>query len=672
MKKMIFLVPLFIAAPLLSVEREFELMSLEELMQVEIFGSTLTPEALTVVPSSVTVFTHEEIRRMGLDTLDELMALVPGFQTYRSSGSGMHYTYSSRGRHIGTSASEILVMMDGQRLDEPRTSGSAGIGLKFPLALIERVEFIRGPGAAVYGSNAMMGVVNIVTRKDANDAGISYGSFNRRQAYIAASHRMGDLVLDLYGQAEADDGDDYNLQDTFSFNRIDTKDPRELATLNLRLRWKNTEIGMLHNRAETEDFYNLGTTNNDFNWADAKYSSFFLKQEFDWSSVASWVRFSYRRSTLRMSSQQTPEGALAAVSYPSSTDPLLATFVLDDYSEAGVQIHNDWEINPESSLQFGAEYRHIDAPEAIAKNNFDMGDLASWSFPIRYYGELLPTTPVQAESSRDIIGVYAQYQRQLFDRTSLTLGLRYDDFSGIGSQLSPRFGLVQELNEHNYLKLLYGEAFRAPAEDELNLLNNPLFLGNPDLKPEIAKTWELIWVGQWAHSSIALGYFESRYDDSVVAVSIGVGGIRQYQNVPLEPTKGFELELSHELSENWLVRASYTHLGEKPEPTYRDTDQLASLMVNYQRGKWNANLIATYDGEREMPLGGDESNRLILNGYWLAFGKLSYSFNQSWQTFVQAKNLLDEDYLTPSEHDILNEGVQNRGREILVGVIWDF
>lgn len=149
MKKLLLLIAILIAAPLYSAEREFTLMSLEELMKIKVIGSTLTPESLTVVPSSVTVFTYEEIRRLGLDYLDELMALVPGFQSYRTSGSGVAYTYSSRGRLIGLTSAEILMLVDGQRFDEPRASGLGGFGLRFPLALIERVEFIRGPGAAV-------------------------------------------------------------------------------------------------------------------------------------------------------------------------------------------------------------------------------------------------------------------------------------------------------------------------------------------------------------------------------------------------------------------------------------------------------------------------------------------------------------------------------------------
>jgi len=644
-------------------------MSLVELMQVKVTGSTLTPENLKTVPSAVTVFTHEEIRRMGLDSLDELMNLVPGFQSYRSSSTSIHSQISSRGRRIGSAAAEILVLVDGQRIDSPRGSGSALIVPKFPLVQIERVEFIRGPGAAVYGSNAMLGVVNIVTRSNDNEVSVSYGSFNRRQAYVLASQKTGEVKLDMFAHIEADDGDDYRVQDTFSSSRIDTDDPRRIADLNVKLNWQNTYINLQHYQYKVENFYELTRLSNNFNERDGQLSSISLKQDFDWRSINSWVWFSYSRTTLNISTQITPPGALAAISSPSSTDALFVEVEFDDYNEIRLQWHNDWAINVQSSLQFGFELRQIDAPEAIVNNNFDLGDLANGSVPIRYYGTLLPTTPVQAKSSRDIVGVYSQYQRQYFETTNLILGLRYDDFSGIGSELSPRLGLVQELNDHHSLKLLYGQAFRAPAESELNLLNNPVLLGNPDLKPETVQSWDLIWVGQWPQTSISLGYFENHFKNSIVQASTGSG--LQYENVDQDPIKGVEFELAHELNEHWLLRATYTYFGAKPDLSFREADKLASLMINYQQVNWNANLIATYRGKSKSPIGGN-SSRLTLDDYWQLFGKLSYNISSDWQSYVQVKNLLDEDYLTPATSTNLSEGVPNRGREILAGIIWKY
>ena len=107
------------------------------------------------------------------------MNLVPGFQSYRTSLSPISYQFSSRGRRIGNSGAEILILVDGMRLAEPRTSGGAIVTPKYPLMQVERVEFIRGPGSAVYGSNAMMGVINIVTRTGSNELALDVGSFNR-------------------------------------------------------------------------------------------------------------------------------------------------------------------------------------------------------------------------------------------------------------------------------------------------------------------------------------------------------------------------------------------------------------------------------------------------------------------------------------------------------------
>ncbi len=665
---------LLIATPLYAQDEPKDLFSLSlvELAKVMVTGSTLTPIDLKAVPSAVTLFTHEEIKRMGLDTLDELMNLVPGFQSYRSSASSLNYPYSSRGRNIGSNGSEILLLMDGQRLNDPRTSGSALIAPKIPLMQIQRVEFIRGPGAAIYGSNAMMGVVNIITRAEDNEVNVSFGSLNRRQVSLLTTQKIGDVAVDLFGHIDTDNGQNYHTQDGFSSNtRIGTDDPRELGNLNAKIHWHKTYLYIQHTQSKVENFYVTNRLSNGFNQRSAKLSSISLKQNFHWQSIASSLLFGYSVTDVRSYAQLTAPGTLSAISNPSSNDALFASPSFDDYSEIRVQWRNDWDINARSSLQMGIEFRKIDAPEAMANNNFDIGDLANGNRPIRYYGDLLATTMVQSESSRDILGIYSQYQRQLFKMTHFTLGLRYDHFSSIASQLSPRIGWVQKLNDRHSLKFLYGEAFRAPSESELNLLNNPVFKGNPDLKPETVQSLDLIWIGQWPYMSLSLGYFENHYRDSIVLNSTG-GGLLQYENVDQDPTKGFEFELYHEFNKHWLMRVSYTHMTEKPNLSFREAHQFTSLMFNHQQGKWNANLIATWHDKRNMPAVNSKNDRIEVDDYWQLFGKLLHNFNQDWQTFVQVKNLLDEDYLTPAASTNLTEGIPNRGREILIGITRKF
>ena len=429
-------------------------LSLEELLKVKVTGSTLTPQELKTVPAAVTVFTHKEIKKLGLDTLDELMNLVPGFQSSRASFSALDYPFSSRGRRIGSDGAEVLILVDGMRLADPRLSGIQFVVPKYPLMQIERVEFIRGPGSAVYGANAMMGVINIITLSEVEEVIVSYGSFNRRKAHVLSSMQLGDLTMDLFAYLDTDDGDDYQVQDTFSSNRIATQDPRELAGFNMKLKWQHTQLNFMHNQYEVEDFYGASFLSNDFNEQAGRLMSLSLQQEFDWQAVSSYVWISYTRSKYSLWVQLSAPGDFFTSSSPASNDALLAGAVFDNYSETRLQWHNNWNIKPQSSFQFGIELRQIRAPKTVSKNNFDFSDIASGINPIRYYGSLLPTTVVQAKSRRDIIGLYGQYQHHLLENTHLTLGLRHDDFSNIGSQLSPRLGLVQVLNsQHSPLKM---------------------------------------------------------------------------------------------------------------------------------------------------------------------------------------------------------------------------
>ncbi len=362
-------------------------------------------------------------------------------------------------------------------------------------------------------------------------------------------------------------------------------------------------------------------------------------QSFRWQAVESNITLGYTRAGYSTALQLTAPGQLFSNSNPPSNDALLTRVNFKDGNETRIMWHNDWSNNSYDSLQFGIELRQIDSPEVIAENNFDMGDLANSNIPIRYYGSLLSTTRVQAKSRRDIAGIYVQYQQQFFDNTHLTMGLRHDEFSHIGAQLSPRFALVHELNSHHSIKLLYGEAFRAPAEGELYLLNNPVVVGNPDLVPETVQSSELIWLGQWPHSGISLGYFESRFKDAIVQVNSGNGFV--FDNVEQEPSKGVELEVSHQLTESWLVGGTYTYFLETPTLSFRESDNLASFRVNYQQANWNGNLAANYQSNKDMPARDSNGERITLDGFWQLFGKVRYYLRSDLQIFIQGKNLLN-------------------------------
>lgn len=151
--------------------RQFEDMSLEQLMNISITGASKYEQKQSEVAAAVTVITRNDIRSYGWRTLSEILTSLPGiFSTYDHT-----YNYIGvRGFNIlGDFNTRILVSINGNRINDA-TYDQGPTGRDFPLDvdLIERIEFIPGPGSAVYGQNAMLGVVNIITRKGSNVNGI--------------------------------------------------------------------------------------------------------------------------------------------------------------------------------------------------------------------------------------------------------------------------------------------------------------------------------------------------------------------------------------------------------------------------------------------------------------------------------------------------------------------
>ena len=95
-------------------------LSLEQLLETPVTGSTLTEESIKTVPAAVSVFTHEHIERLGVDYLHELLGLVPGFQFNRNANSGLAYSYSARGRRTTHVSLEVLLLVDGKVFNDPR------------------------------------------------------------------------------------------------------------------------------------------------------------------------------------------------------------------------------------------------------------------------------------------------------------------------------------------------------------------------------------------------------------------------------------------------------------------------------------------------------------------------------------------------------------------------
>jgi outer membrane receptor protein involved in Fe transport len=634
-------------------------MSLEQLLQVSVTASTLRAESIKTVPSSATVFTREQLDTLGFDYLHELLNLVPGFQTHRAADSGINYTYSIRGRRQGGRAREILLLVDGRVFSDPRSGGADSALVLFPLANIERIELIRGPASAIYGSGAFTGVINIISRREQNRVSVGVGENQRGKLDINLSHSVGEWQSNLYAHLAGDKGQRYLI------DAANTRDPRQEAVLDWNLKYRDTRFYAFVSDAHGDDFYTLEKIRNGFNHYRQKSQHFRLEQKLTftehWQANAS---INYQQAEQQLHAMLQPEGALAAISIPASSEPMLskATLVSDSFR---FNFANDLTLSERWSWQFGSDWLRERQTKAESRANYDLGQLARRDYPIRYYGNFDNATQVGLDTQRDTTGLYSQWLYDLTPATGLVGGVRYDYYSTIGGQASPRMGVVHQLNETHTLKLLYSEAFRAPGFGETHLINSAALVSNPDLDNETVKSWELIWLATWSHLTMGASFYQNEFENPI---SVGLmGNTRTYINGVDEKNMGVGIRLEWQLNPQWMLRGHYTSLMDLPDNAFREADELSSFGANYQRGKWNWNLSAVHLGERQYLLG---SQRQTQDAYWYANSQLRYHFNHATSIALAVKNALDSHYATPPQGASIAGGVPNRGREASLTLEW--
>jgi len=254
----IFVLPMCLSPALFAADESVsmdELLSLpiEDLLKVEITGPTRTLKTLQDVPASVTVFRRNELQKMGVDFLFELLSYVPGFQTSRDNDYGGSYFYSSRGSDTGQDTTAILLLIDGTPRQEIRNASASALSSLMPIDRIERIEVIRGPGSALYGSGAFLGVINIVTVDGNNSVKAQAGGYNSQELQGEFSARSGDWQFDAFLSGYRDSGESYLLDDKLRDAPIRTSDPQSAENYAFRLGYRDTVVRLEHTNIESEE-----------------------------------------------------------------------------------------------------------------------------------------------------------------------------------------------------------------------------------------------------------------------------------------------------------------------------------------------------------------------------------------------------------------------------------
>jgi outer membrane cobalamin receptor len=644
-------------------------LSLERLFSIEITIASKTEEKIVEAPSSVTVFTREEIESMGVTRLRDLLNFVPGFQTSAWLVDGQTLVVQPRGRNRGSISPDVLFLIDGQRLNDSHSGGASLFSRLMTTGNIERVEVIRGPGSALYGSNAYLGVVNVITDTKRNEFRARAGENGFLEGQIHFSRDFGAWQLSLFGSSFTDDGQDYSIEPIPDLlpNGAETTDPRKGSDFYMTVTYDRFTFRARYQERHLEDFFNFGrlATDIDFNttWESSANLSVNIveKENFRLNGKVEAMRHRWRSLT-----QIFPAGGPFPV--PFQAGPVYWNL------DHGVSLDLDWDINDRHHIIAGAFFRNTENQNLGALTTYaninDLLDGEIFDEPM-----LVRSAIPNGERDRQISGAYLQDKINVSEAFTIFLGARFDSYSDFGDTFNPRLGLIYAATTNSYFKLLYGSAFRAPAFAEL-YLDSPDVSSNENLDPEEVETFELVYIQDIQdRGRLAFTLFRNDIDRAIVGVPPEAQGERlRNENRGQAEIAGVEAEATFSLSQNWLLKSTYTRIFSS-RSTIEDQPEMSasgntfrsygSLILNYEGDAWGFNLNGIFRGEVEDFAGQD--------AYGLVNTKFDYDLGSQWKLEFLSHNLFDEEYHTYDETFLLlNSAVPNRGREIWFSVKYTY
>jgi outer membrane receptor for ferrienterochelin and colicins len=577
---------------------DFYNLSLAELGQVEISIATGNSTPLDRAPATATVISASEIQAMGARNLNEVLETVPGLHVSLSSLSRLDSVYSIRGIHTGFNP-QVLLMLNGVPVQSSLQGGRPSL-FRLPVASIERVEVIRGPGSAVYGADAYAGVINVIT-KDAStiansEIGLRSGSFGIKDIWLQAATQTHDWGIAFNLAYQESDGDGSRRVNTDLQSTLDSilgtnasLAPGALSTryqildshlavsseqLKVNLwSWISEDAGVGAGGAQALDF--IGEDESKLWMLDATYHLNDGHNAWDNS-----VRLSYLYYDLQSQFNLLPPGTLLPIGSDGNlnfTAPAGMVLFPDglignpgqesaDTQAEFISIYSGWESH-RLRLAVGTKKQTLDAREY---KNFGPGVINGTEGVVP--GKLTDVSDTEyvflEDGSRRVGYLSVQDEWQIASSLEMTAGVRYDDYSDFGGTTNPRVALVWVANEKLTSKLLYGSAFRAPSFTEQRSKNNPVSLGNPNLDPEHIDTLELSFNYLFTEDlQSTLTLFQYQATDMIEFIADEMATTKTAQNIRNQDGEGFEWEINWKPATQLHLSASYSQQNARDQAT---------------------------------------------------------------------------------------------------------
>ncbi len=626
---------------------------LEDLLNIKVSTAAKYEQSVSDAPAAISIITAEDFARYGYRTLDEALQSVPGlYRTY-----DRNYTYLGvRGfSRLSDFNVRILMLINGHTMNE-NIWGSVGIGTELSLNLesIERVEIVHGPGSTLYGTSAMFAVVNVITKTNTEAAGISAtvngGSFGRQEAFGRWSGGRGEKTRWTFaGIFSQLDGQDlyYPEYDSPETNNGLAKDLDKNENFGGTVNVTHGALSM--QGVWTERLKRIPT---------GAYSTIFNGRPND-------VEDKHRSLELKYEKALGAKNNLSLRSYFDRYD-YNGNYPYD-YGDGAVTVNSDRS----HGQWFGAEARLHREFDQLPLHITVGGEYQSHTIVYRNFDEGFEAEPYTAVD-RDfyITSGYLEAQYRPTEMLTVTGGLRRDKYSIAGSSTSPRIAIIYKKQDDGAVKLLYGEAFRAPSFHQQFISS----LKSADLKSEKIQTTELVWEQKVNANLWATASFYINQTTGLITTAQNAEGAEVFVNADEITARGMEIELNGRWSSGLWFNASYAN--QASEDKEAEDGEVVNSPKHLLKGRVSvsnrfgvAGLEVFYDSSRLNLVGSSTDDFALVN---LNLTSRAF-FNDRLKVGIYAHNLFDTVYKFPvgSEQTPITS-LEQDGREVNIKITTQF